>query len=106
MVEAIGADVSGFRKGQEVYGCCLGGYAEYALAKAEDIQPKPANVTFEEAASVPMGRADSVGRGHGAANVKAEQRVLVHGGAGGVGGYAVQLARWKRSACELQPPRP
>ncbi len=94
VIEAVGPDVSGFRKGQEVYGAVSGGYAEYVLAKAEDIQPKPANLTFEEAASVPVGALTSWGA-ITAANIKPDQHVLVHGGAGGVGGYAVQLARWK-----------
>src|SRR5215213_4162509 len=55
VIEAVGSNVTTFKKGDEVYGIVTGGYAEYALALASDVQPKPANLTFEEAASVPMG---------------------------------------------------
>ncbi len=95
VVEAIGPDVKSFRRGQEVYGVLSGAYAKYALAKENDIQPKPASVTFEEAAAVPLGALTAWAAVINTANVRAEQRVLVHGGAGGVGGYAVQLAHWK-----------
>ncbi len=95
VVEAVGTSVTGLQKGQEVYGILLGGYAEYALALAKDVQPKPANITFEQAASLPVGALTAWGAVIEAANVTAGQRVLIHGAAGGVGAYAVQLARWK-----------
>jgi NADPH:quinone reductase-like Zn-dependent oxidoreductase len=94
-VEALGANVTQFKKGQAVFGIVIGGYAEYALAQAADIQPKPENISFEEAASIPVGALTAWAAVIDTANVQAGQRVLVHGGAGGVGLYAVQLARWK-----------
>lgn len=95
VVEAVGADVKNFRPGQEVYGMVSASYAEYALAMEKDIQPKPSGVTFEEAAAVPMGALTAWGAVINTAKVEAGQHVLVHGGAGGVGSYAVQLARLK-----------
>ena len=94
IIEAVGANVTSFKKGEEVYGIVTGGYAEYALAKANEIQPRPASLTFEEAASLPVGVLTAWGAIE-AAQVESGQRVLVHGAAGGVGAYAVQLARWK-----------
>jgi NADPH:quinone reductase-like Zn-dependent oxidoreductase len=95
VIEAVGANVTAFKPGQEVFGIVIGGYAEYALAGVKDIQLKPKSLTFEQAASVPMGALTAWGALIDAANVEAGQHILVHGAAGGVGGYAVQLARWK-----------
>jgi NADPH:quinone reductase-like Zn-dependent oxidoreductase len=94
VIEALGPDVTNFRAGQEVYGILNGSYAEYALAAATDIQSKPAGLSFEQAASVPVGALTAWGAIE-AANLQAGQRVLVHGAAGGVGLYVVQLAVWK-----------
>jgi NADPH:quinone reductase-like Zn-dependent oxidoreductase len=94
-VEAVGADVKAFRKGQEVYGILSGGYAEYAVAAESDLQPKPRNLTFEQAASVPVGALTAWQMVIEDAKVQSGQQVLVHGAAGGVGLYAVQFARWK-----------
>jgi NADPH:quinone reductase-like Zn-dependent oxidoreductase len=95
VVEAVAGNVTAFKKGDEVYGLVTGSYAEYALAKANEIQLKPAGLTFEEAASLPIGVLTAWGAVIDTAKVEAGQRVLVHGAAGGVGAYAVQLARWK-----------
>ena len=95
LIEKVGANVTQFTKGQAVFGIVIGGYAEYALAQANDIQLKPENLTFEEAASIPVGALTAWAAVIDAANVQAGQRVLIQGGAGGVGLYAVQLARWK-----------
>jgi len=94
IVESVGSNVTALKKGDEVYGIVTGSYAEYALAKANEIQPKPTRLTFEEAASLPVGVLTAWGAVE-AAQVEAGQRVLVHGAAGGVGAYVVQLARWK-----------
>ena len=95
IIESVGTDVTTFKPGQEVYGIfSAGSYAEYALANTDAIQLKPANLSFEEAASVPMGALTAWATIE-AANIQAGQRVLVHGAAGGVGLYAVQLAHWK-----------
>jgi NADPH:quinone reductase-like Zn-dependent oxidoreductase len=84
VIEAVGEAVFTFRPG-----------AEYAAAPAADLQPKPSNLTFEQAAAVPVGALTAWGAVIEAANVQAGQHVLVHGAAGGVGGFAVQLACWK-----------
>jgi NADPH:quinone reductase-like Zn-dependent oxidoreductase len=94
-IEAVGANVTQFKKGQAVFGIVIGGYAEYALAQAGDVQPKPEKLSFEEAASIPLGALTAWAAVVDAANVQAGQQVLIHGGAGGVGLYAVQLARGK-----------
>jgi NADPH:quinone reductase-like Zn-dependent oxidoreductase len=95
IIEAVGANVTTLKKGDEVYGIVNSGYAEYALASANDVQPKPAELTFEDAASIPMGFLTAWGGVIDAANVQAGQRVLIHGAAGGIGSYVVQLAKWK-----------
>jgi NADPH:quinone reductase-like Zn-dependent oxidoreductase len=95
IIEAVGEEVLSFRPGQEVYGRLAAAYAEYAAVPAKDLQPKPSLLTFEQAASVPVGALTAWGAVIEAANVQAGQRVLVHGAAGGVGSYAVQLAIWK-----------
>jgi NADPH:quinone reductase-like Zn-dependent oxidoreductase len=95
IIEAVGENVTTLKKGDEVYGIINSGYAEYALASANDVQPKPAELTFEDAASIPMGFLTAWGGVIDAAKVQAGQRVLIHGAAGGIGSYAVQLAKWK-----------
>lgn len=94
VIEAIGADVTTFTVGQEVYGILAGSYAGYALAGVGDIQPKPAHLSFEEAAAVPVG-ALTAWSAIEAVDLQDGQKVLIHGAAGGVGAYAVQLARLK-----------
>ncbi len=95
MVEALGPGVTRFRQGQPVYGTFSGAYAEYALAPESDLQIKPDKLSFEEAASVPVGALTAWGSLIDKANVQPGQRVLVQGAAGGVGLYGVQLAKWK-----------
>ena len=94
-VAAIGAGVTGFVPGEAVFGPVPGGSAEYVLAAASDLQPKPANITFVEAASVPVTALTAWGSLIDVAKVQAGQRVLVQGAAGGVGMFGVQLAHWK-----------
>jgi len=91
----VGADVTTLTQGQAVYGLVTGAYAEYAVASANDVALKPARLTFEQAAAVPMGALTAWRPVIEDGKVQAGQRVLVHGAAGGVGVYAVQLARWK-----------
>ena len=94
-VAGLGPGVTQFQLGQPVYGPIMGSYAEYAVVQASDLQPKPDQLNFDEAAAVPMGALTAWGAVIEAANVQPGQRVLVHGAAGGVGLFAVQLARWK-----------
>ncbi len=95
VVEALGPGVTGFQPGQAVFGPFTGAYAEYAVAPASDLQIKPERLSFDEAASVPVGALTAWGTMFDTANVQSGQRVVIQGAAGGVGLYAVQLARWK-----------
>ena len=95
IVEASGPGVAQLQQGQAVYGPMRGSYAEYTVAPASDLQIKPDRLSFEEAASVPVGALTAWGAVIDAASVEPGQRVLVQGAAGGVGIYAVQLARWR-----------
>lgn len=96
-VDALGPEVSGFQIGDEVYGVTnehfTGAYAEYAIASAGMIARKPKALSFIEAASVPVVAVTAWQMLFEYAHVSAGQTVLIHGGAGNVGGYAVQLAR-------------
>jgi NADPH:quinone reductase-like Zn-dependent oxidoreductase len=92
-VEAVGRDVKELRPGDEVFGTTLGAWAEYAPAREARLAPKPANVSFEEAAAVPVAGITALQalRDHG--RVQPGQKVLINGASGGVGTYAVQLAK-------------
>ena len=96
-VEALGPEVSGFKPGDEVYGSTnpqfSGGQAEYAVPLAGMIAPKPRKLTFIEAASVPVVAVTAWQMLFEYGEVAAGQTVLIHGAAGSVGAYAVQLAR-------------
>jgi NADPH:quinone reductase-like Zn-dependent oxidoreductase len=92
VVEAAGADVRGLRIGEEVLGFCRGAFAEYACAAADMVVPKPAGLTFEQAAAVPVAATTALRGIRDVGEVKAGQRVLVNGAGGGVGTYAVQIA--------------
>ena len=95
-VEAVGPGVTRLRPHDEVFGWCggLGGaFAEYAAASEDALAPKPANLTFEQAAAVPMAGLVALQalRDHG--GVRAGQRVLINGASGGIGTFAVQIAK-------------
>jgi len=94
VVEAAGGSVARFRPGDEVFGSCRGAFAELACAAAAKLAAKPRNVTFEEAASAPVAAYTALQGLRDAARVGAGQRVLVNGAAGGVGTWAVQVAKW------------
>ncbi len=92
-VEAVGAKVTGFREGDEVFGqATCGAFAEYVVMPAKLITHKPKNLSFEEAAAVPWGTTALQGL-RDAGGVKAGERVLVYGASGAVGTWAVQLAK-------------
>ncbi|MFD9321716.1 NAD(P)-dependent alcohol dehydrogenase [Streptomyces sp. NPDC060053] len=91
-VESVGADVRGLRPGDEVLGFCHGSFAEYAHTTADLLVPKPAGLTFEQAAAVPMAAVTALRGIRTVGQVRAGQRVLVNGAAGGVGTFAVQIA--------------
>jgi len=98
VVEQVGPGVTTFQVGQEVFGQSArgrGSYTEYSVASANSLALKPKTLSFDEAATIPVG-ATTAWQGlfdHG--NLQAGQRVLILGGAGGVGLFAVQFARWK-----------
>lgn len=93
VVEAVGVGVTRFRTGDEVFGTCGGSFAEYACARQDRIARKPANLTFEQAAALPISGGTALQALRDAAGVRPGQRVLVIGAGGGVGTYAVQLAK-------------
>lgn len=92
-VEAVGKNVTRFQPGDEVFGVCDGALAEYASARADKLAPKPANLTFEEAAAVPVSACAALHGLRDAGGVREGQRVLVVGASGGVGTFAVQIAK-------------
>jgi NADPH:quinone reductase-like Zn-dependent oxidoreductase len=92
-IEAVGENVTGVQPGDEVFGSCDGSFAEYALAEAKRLAPKPANVTFEQAAAVPVSGCAALLGLRDKGELRAEQRVLIIGASGGVGTFALQLAK-------------
>ncbi|MEW2073742.1 NAD(P)-dependent alcohol dehydrogenase [Streptomyces sp. NPDC017966] len=91
-VEAVGAGVRGLQPGDEVLGFCPGAFAEYANTTEDLLVPKPAHLTFEQAAAVPMGAVTALRGIRTVGRARAGQRVLVNGAGGGVGTFAVQIA--------------
>ena len=94
VVEASGKDVRQFKPGDEVFGSCRGAFAEYACTSESTLVPKPANVTFEQAAAVPVAAYSALQALRDCGKIQAGQKVLINGAAGGVGTFAVQLAKW------------
>ena len=92
VVEAVGTNVRQLRSGDEVLGFCRGAFAEYACAAADLVVPKPAAISFEQAAAVPIAATTALRGIRDVGEVKAGQQVLVNGAGGGVGTYAVQIA--------------
>jgi len=96
-VVAVGGGVTEFQPGDAVYGdlaaCGFGGFAEYVCARAEALAPKPASLSFPQAAAVPMAAVTALQGLRAAGPVEAGERVLIHGASGGVGTFAVQLAK-------------
>jgi NADPH:quinone reductase-like Zn-dependent oxidoreductase len=92
-VEAIGKDVTRFRPGDEVMGASEGSFAEYARAREDKLAPKPANLTFEQAAAVPISASTALQAVRDKGQVRPGQKVLIIGASGGVGTFAVQLAK-------------
>ncbi len=94
-VEALGEGVTGLKVGDAVYGRGSGTYAEYAIAPAAQLAPKPAKLSFEEAGGVNIAAVTAWCGLFDSAGLQAGQHVLISGAAGGVGHVAVQLAKWK-----------
>jgi len=92
-VEAVGVGVDRFRPGDEVFGEADGAFAEYVSAPDDAVDKKPANLTFEQAAAVPVAGNTALIGLRDVADVRAGQRVLINGASGGVGTFAVQIAK-------------
>src|SRR3989441_3807784 len=92
-VEAVTDKVTQFKPGDEVFGSCKGSYSEYAVAREDRLALKPVNCSFDEAAAVPIAAITALQalRDHG--RIQPGQKVLVNGAGGGVGTYAVQIAK-------------
>jgi NADPH:quinone reductase-like Zn-dependent oxidoreductase len=93
VVEAVGKDVTRFQPGDEVFGIGKGAFAEYARAPESKLAPKPANLTFEQAAVVAISGLPALQALRDKGRVEPGQKVLIIGASGGVGTYAVQLAK-------------
>src|SRR5215471_10516423 len=92
-VEAVGAAVTQFRPGDAVFGMKRGAFAEYVCSPEERLVPKPANVSFEAAAAVPVAALTALQAIRDQGNVQPRQKVLINGAGGGVGTFAVQIAK-------------
>jgi NADPH:quinone reductase-like Zn-dependent oxidoreductase len=92
-VEAVGSNVTGIQPGDEVMGTTKGSFAELAIAKADDLVPKPAGLSFEEAGALPISGITALRAIRDEGHVQPGQTVLIIGAAGGVGSLAVQIAK-------------
>jgi NADPH:quinone reductase-like Zn-dependent oxidoreductase len=92
-VEAVGGEVTQFRPGDEVFGWCKGAFAEYACAGEDNLLPKPADLTFEQSATVVDSAMTALNAVRDQGKVQAGHKVLVNGASGGGGTYAVQIAK-------------
>jgi NADPH:quinone reductase-like Zn-dependent oxidoreductase len=92
-VETVGKNVTGFRAGDEVFGTSEGSFAEYVAAKPGRLAPKPVSLSFEQAAAVPISGMTALQAVRDRAQVTAGETVLIIGASGGVGTFAVQIAK-------------
>src|SRR5215218_4647875 len=93
VVEAVGTNVSRFKVGDQVFGTCAGAFAEHATSREDKLAAKPANLTFEQAAAVPTSACTALQALRGAGGIEPGQQVLIIGASGGVGMFAVQIAK-------------
>jgi NADPH:quinone reductase-like Zn-dependent oxidoreductase len=93
-VEAVGASVTQFKPGDEVFGSCRGAFAEYVCTAESKLALKPDNLTFEQAAATPGAALTALQALRDKGHIQPDQKVLINGAAGGVGTFAVQLAKW------------
>jgi len=92
-VEAIGSHVTGFKLGEDVFGYATGGFAEYAVTRERNLVSKPANISYEQAATVPVAAITALQGLRDKGKIQAGQKVLIYGASGGVGTFAVQIAK-------------
>jgi NADPH:quinone reductase-like Zn-dependent oxidoreductase len=92
-VVATGENLTRFKPGDEVFGCASGAFAEYALSREDNLTLKPSSISFEQAAAVPVAGLTALQAIRYAGGIRPGQKVLIQGASGGVGIYAVELAR-------------
>jgi NADPH:quinone reductase-like Zn-dependent oxidoreductase len=93
VVQAVGTNVSRFKVGDQVFGTCAGAFAEHATSREDRLAAKPANLTFEQAAAVPTSACTALQALRDAGGIEPGQQVLIIGASGGVGMFAVQIAK-------------
>ena len=93
-VEAVGRNVTTFKPCDEVFGACRGSFAEYVCTPQSKLALKPDNVTFEQVASAPVAALSALQGLRDTGQIRAGQKVLINGAAGGVGTFAVQIGKW------------
>ena len=92
-VESVGRNVTLFKPGDAVFGCARGSFAEYVCAREDKVALKPANISFEQAAAIPVAALTALQELRDKGRVQPGQKVLINGAAGGVGTFAVQIAK-------------
>ena len=92
-VESVGNNVIQFQPGDEVFGVATGAFAEYACADENEVAMKPANLSFEQAAAIPVAATTALQGLRDTGHIHSGQKVLVNGASGGVGSFAVQIAK-------------
>lgn len=95
VVEEVGQGVTDFKPGDRIFGSIRGAYAEYGIAKVQELVKMPDNLTFEAAATIKAGAETAWKALFTEGELRSGQTVLIHAAAGGVGQFAVQLAKWK-----------
>jgi NADPH:quinone reductase-like Zn-dependent oxidoreductase len=93
VVEAVGRNVTQFKPGDEVFGGCRGAFAEHACAKVDDLALKPANLSFEQAAAVPVAALTALQGLRDKGRIQPGHKVLIDGASGGVGTFAIQISK-------------
>jgi NADPH:quinone reductase-like Zn-dependent oxidoreductase len=94
VVESAGKSVTQFKPGDEVFGVCRGAFAEYGCAAEDKLTLKPAGISFDDAASLPVAAITALQGLRDKGRIQAGQKVLIDGASGGVGTFAVQIAKW------------
>jgi NADPH:quinone reductase-like Zn-dependent oxidoreductase len=93
VVEVVGSEVTSFKSGDEIFGSGKGSFAEYTAVPEKKLAPKPSNLTFEEASAVPTSASTALQAVRDKGHIQAGQSVLIIGASGGVGSFAVQIAK-------------